>query len=77
MATALQNGSVVIGLVNLENEIRTLIKKIVESNTNPDTETTQETLDEIQYILQTGVVQILSPVNLASKEGLIKLINVI
>jgi len=72
----LVNGSVVLGLIDLEMNINQMIGKMMTEGELPDDEISQETLDMIQKIIQDGVTQILTPVDLASIESLIRMINV-
>jgi len=71
----LENVSVVLGLIELSNQINKFIKKTIDSNPDPSASVTQETLNEIQTIIQEGTTMILTPINLESPEGLIKLLN--
>ena len=72
----LVNGSVVLGLIDLEMNIQQMIGKMMTEGELPDDEISQENLELIQKIIQDGVTQILTPVDLDSIESLIRMVNV-
>lgn len=69
----LEIGSVVIGLIALDEEIRKMVKNIMTED--PSTKITQEELECIKNMIQKGITNILTPVDMSTPEGFVKLLN--